>query len=68
MYIQLKWAKKTCYLARTASLSHVIRLLLSKQSSINARTNFSSQVLVLPAKERFSFTPETAHEKPLAAS
>ena len=37
------------------SLSRVGRLRLSKQSGVTARTNFSSRVLVLPAKERFSF-------------
>jgi len=37
------------------SLSHVVHLFLSKQSGVTARTNFSSRVLVLPAKERFSF-------------
>ena len=31
------------------------RRLSSKQSGVTARTNFSSRVLVLPAKERFSF-------------
>ena len=36
-------------------LSRVVCLRLSKQSSVTARTNFSSQVLVLPAQERFSF-------------
>ena len=41
--------------ATPASLSRVVCLRLSKQSSVTARTNFSSQVLVLPAQERFSF-------------
>ena len=41
--------------ATPASLSHVVRLHLSKQSGVTARTNFSSRVLVLPAKERFRF-------------
>ena len=38
----------------TASLSHIVHLILSKQSA-TARANFFSWVLVLPAKERFSF-------------
>ena len=42
-------------LATPASLSRVVPLCLSKQSCITARSNFGSQVLVLPAKETFSF-------------
>ena len=41
--------------ATPASLSRVVRLCLSKQSGFIARANFSSLVLVLPDKERFSF-------------
>ena len=38
------------------SLSRVVRLhFISKQSGVTARTHFSSGVLVLPAKEKFSF-------------
>ena len=51
----LFWQKYKFLYATPASLSHVVRLRLSKQFSVTARTNFSSQVLVLPAKERFSF-------------
>ena len=36
-----------------ASLSHIVHLILSKQSA-TARADFFSWVLVLPAKERFS--------------
>ena len=38
-----------------ASLSCFARLLLSKQSGITARTNFSFHVLVLPAKARIGY-------------
>ena len=57
--------KKTCYFGMNlnisfklkwqASLSRVVCLLLSKQSGIITRTYFSSRVLVLPDKDRFSF-------------
>ena len=56
--------RKACYfgknfnffkLATLASLSRLVRLRLSKQSGVTARTNFSSRVLVSPAEERFSF-------------
>ena len=49
------WQKFKFLYATPASLSRVVCLRLSKQSSVTARTNFSSQVLVLPAQERFSF-------------
>ena len=51
----LFWQKFKFLYATPASLSRVVCLRLSKQSSVTARTNFSSQVLVLPAQERFSF-------------
>ena len=60
-----KW-EKTCYFGKnlnffTQHARHHTQpccpstLSLSKQSGVTARTNFSSRVLVLPAKERFSF-------------
>ena len=53
-----KW-EKTCYFDKNLNFftqhRRVVCLRLSKQSSVTARTNFSSQVLVLPAQERFSF-------------
>ena len=51
----LFWQKFKFLYSTPASLSRVVCLRLSKQSSVTARTNFSSQVLVLPAQERFSF-------------
>ena len=51
----LFWQKFKFLYATPASLSRVVCLRLSKQSSVTARTNFSSQVVVLPAQERFSF-------------
>ena len=51
----LFWQKFKFLYATPASLSHVVHLLLSKQSGVTARTNFSCQVLVLPTKEKFSF-------------
>ena len=51
----LFWQKFKFLYATPASLSRVVCLRLSKQSSVTARTNFSSQALVSPAQERFSF-------------
>ena len=51
----LFWQKFKFLYATPVPLSRAVHLCLSKQSGVTARTNFSSQVLVLPAKERFSF-------------
>ena len=51
----LFWQKFIFLYTKPASLSRIVHLRLSKQSGVSARTNFSSQVLVLSAKERFSF-------------
>ena len=51
----LFWQKFIFLYATPASLSRVVHLRLSRQSGVSARTNCSSQVLVLSAKERFSF-------------
>ena len=51
----LFWQKCNFLYATPGSLSRVVRLRLSKQSGVTARTNFSSRGLVLSAKERFSF-------------
>ena len=57
------WQQFKFLYATPASLSHVVRQRLSKQSGVTARTNFSSRVLVLPAKERFSFKVYVFHKE-----